>query len=190
MPILQSGERVENERYARFHIENAGPGQFVVLDAAGHFAKCAERIDGVIVAEQQQRLPGLASEVDLQMITSFFGSVEADFSAQARKFLRHDFGKTVDGGFVVTGRFDFDELTDHRDDRVLTVGEISKTALGFGARANSLFSRNATHASVLPAKAILENNKFRFNGKGHCSLPIFDCRWYQMKTERGLTFAA
>jgi len=119
------------------------------------------------VAEQQHRLPGLASEVDLQMITTFLDSVEADFSPQARKFLCYGFGKTVDGGFVVTRRFDFDELADHRDDRVLTVGEISKTALGFDARAKSLFSRNAIHALVLRAKAILENNKFPCNGKGH-----------------------
>jgi hypothetical protein len=58
---LQCGDGVEHERDAGLHVEHAGAVEAVVGDVAGHGGERAERIDGVEVAEEENRLPALAS---------------------------------------------------------------------------------------------------------------------------------
>jgi len=69
-----------------------------------------------------------------------------DLAAELRKFLRDGLGEAVGGGFVVAGRFDFDQLADGRDDRVAALFEIFKAeirqaTLRFGARESVLSSQ-------------------------------------------------
>jgi hypothetical protein len=69
MPVLQGGEGVEHQGDARFHVEDAGAGQFVTHDLAGHGGERAERVDGVVMAQQQHGPGGgLAGKIYLQVI--------------------------------------------------------------------------------------------------------------------------
>jgi hypothetical protein len=77
------------------------------------------------MAEQQDRLGGLAGEIHLQVISEVFRTVEANFAAELRKFVGYELGHAVGGGFVVAGRFDFDQLAHARDDLVAAVFEVS-----------------------------------------------------------------
>ena len=81
MPILQSGEGVEHQRDAGLHIEDAGARQFVVVGAARHGGERAERIDSVVVTEQQDRLSRLAAEVHLEVIAEVFRLVNPNLAA-------------------------------------------------------------------------------------------------------------
>jgi hypothetical protein len=77
------------------------------------------------------------------MIAKVVCLVEAyiDLAAELGKFLRDGLREAVRGGFVVAGRFDFDQLADGRDDRIAAVAEVSKTTLRFGARESLLSSQ-------------------------------------------------
>src|ERR1039458_4513605 len=92
------------------------------------------------MAEQQHSLgSGLASEaeVDLQVIAKIFrwmdAYVDLDLAAELGKFMRDGLRNAVHGGFVVAGRFDFNQLTDGRDNLIAALVEIGKTTLRFGA---------------------------------------------------------
>src|ERR1700687_13758 len=146
MPVLKGGARVDDEGDARFHVEDAGSSQLVAHGAAWHSGERAQRIDGVVMAEQQHRLrSGLAGKIHLQVIAKVFRWMNASFTAELGEFLRDGLRDAVHGGFVVAGRFDFNQLTDGRDDLVAALVEVGKTTLRFGARARGGFSGNRIH---------------------------------------------
>ncbi len=145
MPFLKTSERVEHQGDARLHIEDAGSSQPVVHCAAGHGGERAQRIDGVVVAEQQHRLRGFAGEVHLQVIAKVFRGMDVHFTAEPGKFMRDGVRNFVHRGFVVAGRFDFDQFADGRDNLVAALAEISKTALRFGAGMRWRSSGNRIH---------------------------------------------
>ena len=72
-------------------------------------------------------------EVDLQVIAGVVRWVGSRFAAELGKFMRDDFRNAIHGGFVVAGRFDFDQFADGRDNLVAALVEIGKTALRFRA---------------------------------------------------------
>ena len=83
MPDLQPLERVEHQRDARLHVEYARPPQAPVAGPARHRGKCAQRINRVVVTEQQHRfLLRFAGEINLQMIANIGGPVKLRASAQ------------------------------------------------------------------------------------------------------------
>jgi hypothetical protein len=133
LPCLKGGERVQHQGNAGLHIEDTGSGQPVVHRAAGHGSQRAQWIDGIVVAEQQHRLRGFATEVDLQVTAEILCAVEVYFPAEPGKFMRDGLRNFVHGGFVVARRFDCDQLADGRDNLVAALVEIGKTTLRFDA---------------------------------------------------------
>ena len=137
---------MEHQGDAGFHIEDAGPSQFVAHGAAWHGSERPQRIDGVVMAEQQHRLGvGIASEIDLQVIAKVFRLVDPQLTAELGESVRDGLRSAVRGGFVVAGRFDFDQLADSRDDLVAALAKIGQTTLRFGAGLRGCFSGNRFH---------------------------------------------
>jgi hypothetical protein len=91
------------------------------------------------VAEQEHGLGGTSSEVDLQMTAKRFLPMKSDFAAQLRKFFCDGFGHPVDCDFIVTGRFDFDQLANGRNHRVSAFSEIRETSLCFRTERHGSF---------------------------------------------------
>src|SRR2546430_17251052 len=104
MPFLQTSERVKHQGDAGFHVEDGGSSQLVVPDAAGHGGERSQRIDRVVVAEQQYRLRGgLAHrlswrvKVDLQVIAEVFRWMDSRLAAELGKFMRDGLRNAVHG---------------------------------------------------------------------------------------------
>ena len=84
---MQRLDRVKHERDARLHVEHAGPVQATVCDVTRHGRKRSQRIDGIEMAEQQNRLDlfssvEIAAEIDLYIIGELVGAVHMRASAQ------------------------------------------------------------------------------------------------------------
>ena len=142
---------MEHQCDAGFHIEDAGAGQFVAVGTARHGGERAQRVDRVVVTEQQDRLTRLAGEVRLQVIAEVFCLVNPDLAAELGKFLGNRLGDAVDSGLVVAGRFDFDQLADGRYDFVAALVEIGKATLHFRVRLRTRSTlRDCNHFAALP----------------------------------------
>src|SRR5258708_7277029 len=116
LPVLKRFNRMECERDAGLHVENAGPVQMSLLDFAGHAGQRSEGIDGVVMAKQQDRLAAVrvragTGEIDLQVIAEVIAVVKMNASAERLKFGCEKASYAVDCLLVVAGGFDFDELT-------------------------------------------------------------------------------
>jgi len=97
------------------------------------------------MAQQQNGLGRVATEIDLQVAAKLLLPVETDLSAKLRKLLRDSFGHAIDGGFVVAGRFDFNQIADGRNHRFSAFAEIGETALRFGRGMRGPFFGNRLH---------------------------------------------
>jgi hypothetical protein len=106
----------------------------VVGDVAGHGGERAEGIDGIEVAEQEDRRSVFstrfaAGEIDLHAVAVVGSGVDLQVSAEGFEISGEEGAHAVGGGLVVAGRFDLDELADGLDDFFLAEFEVVE-ALG------------------------------------------------------------
>src|SRR5271166_288336 len=141
VPGLQRRNGVEHKRDARLHIENARTEQSAIFNFAWHIHQSAQRIDRVIVAQQQDwfalgRRKAIAVEVDLQTVAEIGTAMEASSSAEGFELLRQNGGNSVDRWLVVAGRFDFYQRPDGLDNLVLTLFEVAQPVRPYAGRDN------------------------------------------------------
>ena len=108
MGILQSFEGKEGLDNSCFHIEDAGAVGFARAHAKGHFDEGADRIDGVIVAEDKKlRLcaRGARGIGDAKMIAAMLLGNDFDGSCTLRPNAGEGLTATVGGLFFQTGGF-------------------------------------------------------------------------------------
>jgi hypothetical protein len=122
---------VEHQRNARLHIEHAGASKFVVHNPAWHIRQRAQWVYGVVVAKQQNRLTaGFSGEINLKVIAEIVGAVNSGLAPHGSKPFGDGFRDSIYGRFIVTGRFDFDQLADGRDNPVAPSLKVGKPRLG------------------------------------------------------------
>src|ERR1700722_6280937 len=96
---------------AGFHVENSGASEFVLGNATRHGSERSQRVNGVIVTEQQHRLGGrFSSKVDLQMVAKALCRMDAYLPPEAGELLGDGVGDGIDGDLIVGRGFDFYEL--------------------------------------------------------------------------------
>jgi hypothetical protein len=99
-----------------------------VFDAQGHGGKRSQGIDRIEVAEMEDGLDVCrAGEIDLKVVAEFFPAMEMGTSAQQREPLSEMGTHAVGGGFVVAGRFDFNEFANGLEEFVLAGFEVLET---------------------------------------------------------------
>jgi RNase P/RNase MRP subunit p29 len=121
---------VQHERDAGLHVENAGAAEASVFDFAGHVRQSAQGINGIVVAEEQDRLAiCLAGEVDLQTVAKVVAAVESSSSAKHFELGREECGDVVDRWFVVAGGLNLDEFANRVNDSVLMFREAAQAVV-------------------------------------------------------------
>src|SRR5208283_5074307 len=72
---------------------------------------------------------GLSSEINLEMIAEILDAVDSHPASKDSKFPGDGFRDSIHGRFVVTGRFDLDQLADARDNLIAPLLEVVKPRL-------------------------------------------------------------
>jgi hypothetical protein len=99
-----------------------------VIDAAGHGRKRSQGIDGVEVAEEEDRFDlGYAGEIDLEVIAEIIDAMEVRTATDEGELLREMGTHTIGRGFVVARGLDPDEFADSSEDGVLAGLEVVET---------------------------------------------------------------
>jgi hypothetical protein len=128
MPGLQGLDREKHQRYPGFHIEDARAAEPAVIDLARHSRKRCQWINSVEVAQKQDGLGVCGSgEIDLEVVSEIFGAMQLRVATDEGKLLRDKSAHAVGGGFVVAGRFDFDEFANGLKECVLAGLEVVET---------------------------------------------------------------
>src|SRR5579862_4173795 len=123
---------------------------------ARHLRKRAQRIHGVEVAEQENRLHPLApGKINLDVVGIIFGSMHSGSSAERFEFARQDCSHAVAGNFGVARGFDFDELTDGLHDSIAAGFEVTEAVRpeAFGLFLGSALCFMDCHLLGLPKSA-------------------------------------
>jgi hypothetical protein len=64
------------------------------------------------------------------VIAEVLRAMEANFASELRESARYELGHAISSGFVVAGRFDFNQLAYARDDLVPALFEVRKAEIG------------------------------------------------------------
>jgi hypothetical protein len=123
---------MQHESNPGLHVENAGAVQTAILDLAWHVRQCAQGVDRVVMAKEQDWLSvGGTRKIDLQAIAEVMTAVELNSSARRFEFLSEDGSYTIDCLLVVARGFNLHQFANCVDDVVLFFCE---KAQAFGPR--------------------------------------------------------
>ena len=123
-----------------FMSRTPGPCRRPLSILHGMFAERAQRINRVVVPEQQHWLAvGLAGEVNLQTVAEIVAAMELRASAERFELGREECGDAVDRWLVVAGGFDLDEFANRFDYLGLMFREIAQAIGPRGLRFCWLF---------------------------------------------------
>jgi len=130
---------MEHERNSRLHVEDARPKQSAFLNLAWHAGQRPQRINRVVVTEQQNGLAirrrlARSGKIYLQTVAEVIAAMKTNAPPKGFKPGREECCHAIDCWFVIAWRFDLYELANRFDHAPLMFKEIAEAISPPGPR--------------------------------------------------------